>query len=224
MFGLILNARRRLATFLLFLAAPGLVAALAWASEGRTLHRDFEPGEHSDLRLEVPYGELTVTAADVDQVQVEVVARCRHGWDDCTDRLERIDVESRSRGEELVLEVTGVRKMSNHGLELEVHATVPAGLALAVHMGAGEVRIEDVKTDLRVHLGAGDIDIRMPEEKVRSVDLRAGVGDASLMLPNGRVEAERAHLIGGRLHWRRGPGDAEVEVEVGAGDIDVRLK
>ena len=218
------NPCRGLATLLLVLAAGGVAAAPAGAGERRTLHRDFEPGDHSDLRLEVPYGELTVTAADVDRVQVEIIARCSHGWDDCADRLERIDVESRSRGEELVLEVTGLRRMSNHGLELEVQATVPTKLGLAVRLGAGELRIEGVKTDLQVHVGAGDIDIRMPEENVRSVDLRAAVGDASLNLPDGRVEAERAHLVGGRLSWRRGPGDAEVEVQVGAGDIDVRLK
>src|SRR5262245_41788916 len=127
---------RGIATLLLVLAAGGVAAAPAGAEERRTLHRDFEPGDHSDLRLDVPYGDLTVTAADVDRVQSEIIARCRHGWDDCADRLERIDVESRSRGDELVLEVTGLHRMSNHGLELEVQATVPTKLGLAVRLGA----------------------------------------------------------------------------------------
>ena len=139
------------------------------------------------------------------------------------DAFEPLDIESHPQGDQLVLEVTGMSKRANLGLNIKMHAYIPKALALEVRMGAGDVRIDDVTQDLRVHLGAGDIDIRMAENDVRSVDLSAGVGEANLRRAHGRVEAERSHLIGSAVHWNRGPGDAEVDVHVGAGDIEVRL-
>ena len=90
-------------------------------------------------------------------------------------------------------------------------------------MGAGEVRISGLGRDLNVELGAGDIEIRMPEDAVRSVELQAGVGDAQLRRTRGSVETARAHLIGASVRWNEGRGDARVQAQVGAGDVDLVL-
>ncbi len=54
-------------------------------------------------------------------------------------------------------------------------------------MKAGDVDIdvENIKTSLEVDLGAGDVNVKIPEDSVREVDVDVGIGDASIRR-NGR--------------------------------------
>jgi hypothetical protein len=76
--------------------------------------------------------------------------------------------------------------------------------------------------DLLIHqLTATRID--MEAEAVDSVYLDAGIGETELLVPDGWIHAERSFLVGSETSWRRGPGDAQVHVDVGVGEIVVRL-
>jgi hypothetical protein len=185
-------------------------------------HRQFDVPTSQVLRIELQYGELTLTTGG-SNVDVELVGHCSRGGDGCERRLAEIALASDSHGGEFDVRVEGLPKLDNHGMHAELRVRVPEHQRVAVHMGAGEVKIDDVTQDLRVELGAGDIDIHMPESAVRSVDLEAGVGDAALRRARGLIESERDHLIGAQVHWNDGHGAADVDVHVGAGDIDLCL-
>jgi hypothetical protein len=189
----------------------------------RTLRRSYRLDPGSEVRIEVPYGGVRVERGEPGRVEVVLVGECEHGGDRCRDRLARVEVEGRERADRLEIEVTGLPRMSGRGLQLDLHVLVPAGHALAVDMGAGEIRVEDLDRDVRVELGAGQIDVRLAERTVGSVDLSAGVGEARLERASGTVETERRHLVGGSVEWRAGPGEAHVDLEVGAGEVVVRL-
>jgi hypothetical protein len=63
----------------------------------------------------------------------------------------------------------------------------------------------------------------MPAESVNSIYLDTGIGETELLVPEGWVRAERSFLVGSETSWRDGPGDARVHVDVGVGEIVVRL-
>jgi hypothetical protein len=71
-------------------------------------------------------------------------------------------------------------------------------------------------------MAAGDISVELPEETVRTVDVRVSVGDASLTVPGPDPEAEG--WLSKRIHWRDGRGEAMVKVGLAAGDVNVRLR
>ena len=63
----------------------------------------------------------------------------------------------------------------------------------------------------------------MPEDAVPASTLQAGVGDAQMRRTRGSVESARAHLIGANVSWDEGRGEARVEAQVGAGDVNLVL-
>jgi len=62
----------------------------------------------------------------------------------------------------------------------------------------------------------------MPEARVASVRLDAGVGDATLRTSRG--EQEGSGFIGHKVAWKEGPGKAAVKVDCGVGDAEVVLR
>lgn len=203
--------------------APAVAWGLDPEGEGRTISRDLQVQQIQEVRIDFPHGELEIESGEPGRVEVRLLADCERGGDRCRDRLERLAVESRSTQDALEIRIEGVPRHSSKGLRLRLRIRVPAEQRVDVDMGAGELRVTDLGRDLRVHLGAGEIEIRLPESAVGVVDLEAGVGETSLRVRGREVDGERRHLVGGSLHWDEGPGEAHVEAEVGAGEVQVRL-
>jgi len=200
------------------IAAPGIAQGAS-----RTLEREFPLGPSQTVRIDLRFGEIHVEPGDSGRVEVELRARCSSHRGNCDERLEGLEIEADSRGRVLEVRVYGLRRFSTHSMHVELWVRVPADRPLDIDLGAGEVRVAGVEADLRVHLGAGYIGVRMPADAVRSVDARAGVGDASLRSRGRRVE-ERRHLVGGVARWDEGSGQARVDCHVGAGEVEVRLE
>lgn len=213
------------------LAAAGLWLAATPASAGDwqqengrdTLRREFPVQPGQEIRLDLRWGELHVEPGDTGKVEVIVRAECHHRRRDCEDRIRDIEIDGISRREVLDVELTGISKWHSKGVELDVTLRMPRGQALDVDMGAGEVHVEDLESDVRIDLGAGEIQVRMPEAAVRKVRLDAGVGDANLRLSHGRIEGSRRNLVGGGVRWNEGRGRAAVDCHVGAGEVSLRL-
>jgi hypothetical protein len=91
-------------------------------------------------------------------------------------------------------------------------------------MGVGELEVAGVDDDLSIDLGVGEVDVSVPEARFRSVDLDAGIGEASLRLPEGRYQGRRSFLIGSELDWHEGRGQAALVVDLGVGEVEVRLR
>ena len=189
----------------------------------RTLHRVFTLDAPCPVLIDLRYGDVHIESGSPGRVEAELRIRCKHGSERCAEHLEEIDLDADSSGERLRLQVARLPRFSNHGTEIELHVLVPPGSAVDADVGAGRIEVLDVDHDLKVELGAGEIRVRMPEEAVRSVEARAGVGEASLSR-DGTIVAERRHLVGGSVEWESGSGEAHVELRVGAGEVAVRLE
>jgi hypothetical protein len=88
-------------------------------------------------------------------------------------------------------------------------------------MGVGNLSVVGLEQAVEIDLGVGDADVRLPEASVRSVNLKAGVGEATLHLKSGRIQG--TGFVHQGLRWT-GSGTANVEISVGVGDADLTLE
>ena len=195
----------------------------AMASEKvRTIKKNYPSAQASELSLDVPVGDVHLKTYDGQDVQVEMTITCRSpGWK-CKDKAERIELVSRVTGRELKVEVKGYPKHSSHGLNLDLEVRLPAQMAFHLELGVGDVKVSGVEKNLSLKIGVGDVTVDMPSPAVRSVELDAGVGDADLRVDGRRMEG--SGFIGKSLSWSAGKGSARIKVEVGVGDVGVRLR
>jgi hypothetical protein len=207
------------------LGASDLQAAAPDAGRGTThQRREFSAANLHTVRVDLHCGQVQIERSETPVVEAELRIRCERDHERCAEKAESLELTGKERSGRLTIEVDGLPHWhSSRGLNVELRVRVPAGAGVDIDLGAGEVQVSDAASDVRVDLGAGQIQLRMPEEAVRSVDARAGVGEARLRGPNGQEIAERRHLVGGAVHWDDGRGQARVDLEVGAGEVTVRL-
>lgn len=209
----------------LLLAGAAVATAANAGSRAREIERSFplEPG--LTLRLEVAVGEIRVTGADVEGVEVELRVECRWGSaDDCDRLLEKVELESRTTSRRRIVEIVSDSSWQKTKLEIDGEFRVPRAVALEIDMGVGELTIEGVTGDLSADLGVGELSIRFSAAAVGSVGLDAGVGEAKLLGAGTYVEGRRSMLVGSEVFWDEGPGKARVRADVGVGEATVYLE
>ena len=184
--------------------------------EGRWPVKDLE-----EIHLEFPVVELILEATDDTDLRAQMSVECRRGRHSCIERSKRLKLVTYVAGRTRHLRLEGMPKFGSHGLEVTLYVMVPRAMAAGVEMGVGSCRIEGMTRDLRVELGVGDVNVMMSERDVNSVYLTVGVGDAKLRHP-GHAQAVSG-LLGRKVRWSSGTGPAQVNVDLGVGDIDVRL-
>ena len=228
-----------------------LVVAATPASAARTttVRGEYSLDRAHRLELGIPFGELRVKGTDGNRVLVRVEASCENG--DCDELFENLRLESSNRGGTLRVKLEGSsfgrdwdlddgdhgrhdrdrdrsdrRRDHRHGDgpdgDLTITVEVPRSLEVELNMGAGEIEIDGLREDLSIDLGAGEINVRMAARHVGTVDVNMAVGETTIH-EGGRTR-EYARVLGGPIHWRDGKGDAGIDVNVGAGEVDVTLE
>jgi hypothetical protein len=201
-----------------------LLAMPAVAHEAvRTIERTVEIDAEQILRLDVSVAELAIEGVDGEEVQIRVAIGCSHSSRRCRDRAEEmeLDVDSRARSLEIALRGHGKR---GNDLEIDVEIGVPRQNSFELDMGVGEVKIRGMEGDVGIELGVGNVKIRYAEDKVHSVDLEVGVGEADLRPHQRRASSSGFLFLGNEVDWDDGPGNGDIEVEVGVGDVDVIIE
>ena len=204
-----------------------LAAALLSPAASRAVSRDLDATVSTagvaSLRLVLPVGEVEVRGDGGAELRAEFTIHCRR-YDSCAGKIENVHLDSTRHGDRLIFTVRGYPKLLNSdNMQLDGVVHVPAGLPLDIDMKVGELRVNDVGSDVRVDMGVGEVRVNVPADGVGRVHLDSGVGDATLRSPNGRLQARRSMLIGARLDWREGRGEALVDVDLGVGEVTVDL-
>lgn len=184
--------------------------------EGRWPIRDTE-----EIRVEFPIGEMILESTDDPEIVAELEVRCRSGNRSCYERSKRLRLITTVAGRTRHLRLDGMSKLGNRGLEVTLRIGVPRSLAVGAEMGVGSLRVDGIVRDLKVELGVGEVIVLLHESDVRSVNLTVGIGDATLR--HGTKAQTVSGLLGRKVRWNEGTGAAQVSVELGVGDIDVRL-
>ena len=200
----------------------GLTAS-AHSKEVRSFEKTFDARGFERLFVDIPVGEVEIEGANSNEINVEVTVNCS-GWgtSHCEEYAEDVDLVSSEWKDRIELEIDGLKKWKSIGLSFDIRMRAPAGMKLEVDVGVGEVDISGFKNDVSADLGVGELSVSMDESNVRLVDLETGLGEAELRYSEGEMEA--SGIFGNEVRWDEGKGAAAVRLEVGVGEIDLRLR
>ena len=208
-------------TLILIAALVAGASTAARAEELGTLVGRWPVGSIDEISVEFPVGELAIEASDDTEIHAELSVRCRHSHRSCVERSRRLRLVTQVAGRTRQIRLEGLPKFGSHGLEVTLRIAVPKTLAVNAEMGVGDCRVEGLVRDVRLELGVGDVTVLAKESDVKSVHLTVGIGDATLH--HGSHAQAVSGLLGRKVRWSDGAGAAHVSVELGVGDIDVRL-
>lgn len=218
-----MNRRILTPTLLLLAATAFLLAPTSAFGTWRDIRSEIPVTTEQRIRLEFSVAELEVLGHDGRNVVVEIEARCRWSRGDCEGGLEdlRIDIDTTDR--KLIVELEGLPRWYKEHIEIEGTIRVPRGQELEIDMGVGEVRVEGMTGDLHVELGVGEVEVRTSREILGRIMLDTGVGEAHLFGDDGTSQGRRSFFVGSEVAWDEGDGEARIDIEVGVGEIVVRL-
>ena len=208
-------------TLLLIAALLAAGVAPARATDLGTLEGKWPLKDLDEIRVHFPVGELIFESTDEAEIRAELGVRCPDGRASCVERSRDLRLVTNVAGRTRHIRLEGMPKFGTRGLEVTLRIAVPRTLAVEAEMGVGSLRVDGVTRDLKLELGVGDVSVLMSERDVRSAHLTVGIGDATLR--HGIHAQVVSGLLGRKVRWNEGPGAARVSVELGIGDIDVRL-
>ncbi len=190
----------------------------------------FTVGNSPTLQVENFAGDVTLRIGESETMRVIATKRAAR-----ESNLDDIDVDIVERENGLEIKTDPPSGLKNVSVNLEI--TVPADSSVKLHTGAGEItvpglegrvevdtgageiEIRDVRGTIEAHTGAGEIDVR---DTIGPVRLDTGAGDINY---EGWPEGECRFDTGAGSIKLRLPKDidAQVNLEVGVGDIEVDL-
>ncbi|MEL7449678.1 MAG: hypothetical protein AAFN78_10745 [Pseudomonadota bacterium] len=177
------------------------------------------------LALDLPAGEIEVSGVDGDELTGRLSIQCREDKSSCFERAEKVEFVAESTADSMMLTLNKGGMTGYRGQQVKLEVDVPLSRKLHVKAGAGELLVTGVSGCLTVDMFAGEAVAYVPAERVGSVMLDAGVGDASLRFADGRdQDGRRSLLIGAEVEWLDGTGPCDVEVDLQFGEISVVLQ
>ena len=172
-------------------------------------------------------GELDIQAWSSDEIRADLEVRCRPKLSQalCEKYRHRLRLEPHRGDEGIEVRLVGLPKYKLRKLHLDGRVQVPRWSPLTVRVGIGDVDIRVDTRDLLVEMGIGDLTVRAPADSVGTVEVSTRIGDASVSRSGGpAIATRRRMLLGARVDWTGGEGDATISVGLKIGDAKVVLE
>lgn len=233
--------KRRIVFSVLLVAA---IAVTAGAADTRTLTRSVDAGSVTQLVLDSGIGDVEIFALPyASEINIEVVLTPRRGGFFSSKRRAEQEVEAAALSAEikrdrLQLKITPEAD-DDRRFEENWSITLPAGLALKlshgvgdidirgtdagvdIESGVGEVRVEVGGGEVAIELGVGTAVVRGPAAAYASAEGAGGVGDARITARGEKISG--GGFVGHSATWE-GDGTFHIEVSVGVGDAVITLE
>ena len=180
-----------------------------------------------NLKIELLFGDATLTATDDPATMVRLVPKGRNG----EELAEKFVVEA--RGNDVVVLAPKLRDgFFGFGTKgsVDVEVRLPSGSTVDVKTGSGDVEASGLLGAVRAGTGSGDLSF----DEVATADVRSGSGDIAFRATGGDANAKtgsgdiRVGSAGGRLELVSGSGDIElrrsdapVKARTGSGDLRI---
>lgn len=194
-----------------------LSATTAVADDVKVLEKTIDAKHFTRLVLDVPVGEINVKVAEGTEISLVVEVEADKNWLGRSSDISDASINLREKGSTLRLKVD---LEDDDNVKQSWTVKMPAEMAAAFNLGVGSVDLKDLTSDIKVDVGVGDIDIKVDTSLYASIKLDAGVGDTSIKGGKGRYQQERVLITSSSE--LDGSGKAELEANVGVGDIEVR--
>jgi hypothetical protein len=176
----------------------------------------------STVSIELSVGQVSVEACDSNDVFAEMTINCEMNRSNCAERAHDVNLTSKTEDGRLHLKVEGCPKFACGGLQIELSVKMPRSLDLSLDVGMGEAHVSGIEGDLDAEIGVGELRVSGPVDRIHSVEMESGVGNAKLDLPGPSPQA--SGFIGKQLSWYEGKGSADYALDVGVGDVKVVLR
>jgi hypothetical protein len=161
------------------------------------------------LRVEIPKGRISVTAAETGETTIVLTAA--HG-----DGLAReliAEAEIAQSGEDILVRIRRERRiMFGWGGDIEAEIRAPLGSAVHLSTGAGRIGTSGRFGEVEAHTGAGSVRL----DAAADVKARSGAGSISIAEVSGSADVKSGS---GKIEVGR--VGADTRVTTGAGDIEV---
>ena len=213
---------RRTTTCLLTAALLAAASAAHATDKVKTQRVNFSAVGVTTVSIELSVGQVSVEACDCNDVFAEMTINCEMNRSNCAERAHDVNLTSSMEGGKLHINVEGCPKFACGGLQIELTVKMPSSLDLTVDIGMGEAHISGIEGDLDAEIGVGELRITGLVDRVHSVEMESGVGNAQLNLPGPSPQA--TGFIGKQLSWYEGRGSADYALDVAVGDVKVDLR
>ena len=175
-----------------------------------------------EIFLDLPVGEANITGRDSDQLQVEMIIACDTSKAACTKLGNKVTLTKSNSSGTLIVAPSVLSKYAYRNSKVNYKIQVPHGMPLIIKFGFGELLVQDVQSDLEITMSAGEATVETKRSTVRNIWLDANVGDATL-IEGASQEGDRRLVVGAEVDWREGRGANDISVDLGAGEITVKL-
>jgi hypothetical protein len=186
------------------------------AKDVKIIQDSFTVEDNSNIKINVPVGEIELKTHDSDQVELRIeVEEKDSSWFDSVD-VDSIELDKSINAKRVKLEIDEEDVVQHWVI------TVPRDSDLDINIGVGEAELKSVyrNVDLDVGVGEANIDVALAEN-YGFIEAESGVGSADIDGVSG--VKERRHMVGGEVEWI-GEGKYQIEVEVGVGEADINIK
>ena len=168
-----------------------------------------------EMEISNSVGRIDLVQTEVDQIRVVLeIEGKKKGFFRRSVDVEDMDLEIKQRGGTLFL------SFDEKNTNAEWTVEMPSVERTIIQMGVGEIVLDISDTDLDVELGVGDVNINAQEQRVGRINLNVGVGDARIR--GGEVLDSESAFISKSIR-AQGSGDKDLEVDLGVGDVSIRL-
>jgi hypothetical protein len=205
---------------IILIGAAALLAATSLLAAGAPQQFRFNTKGLDRVFIDHPVGDVTVKGTEGDVATVTMTVRCK-GMN-CDEKSKNIHLAYSMNGGQLVLKVQGFPKV-NRGLEVDIDATIPRGLALSTDHGVGDVDINGMVANIKVDTGVGDVSITSPAAAFRHASVDAGVGSVDFTV-GGHDAGEKHGFIGTEVTWNNNQGNSNIDLDLGVGRASVNLQ
>lgn len=190
------------------------------ADERRTFPIEQATEGITRIVIDAGVGEIEVVGADVATITGSVEVTNKKSSLRKRGLIEKLELDVRRAGGTLYLEIKSGED-DHHDWGEEWMLSVPRALALSIDLGVGDVTVRDLAGGVEVDVGVGEVAIEGEHAAYGRIDADCGVGDVELRTPTGRQRGDG--FIGKELR-AEGPGKATINVDVGVGEADIRLR
>jgi hypothetical protein len=205
----------RFLTRSLLASAMLLASGIASADTRVIREHQFRLDDIDTLEIHASVGSIDIVPANGDVLEVVLRMEGKHeGWFSGTRDVEEVDLEQRQRNGKLRLEQTA------EDTETHWQVRLPQLANTSVHLGVGEIRAELPATQLEIQLGVGEVDVEYPRTAAGDMQLKVGVGDASIH-GGANVDARRAFVS--QDISASGRGERDIDINVGVGSAALQL-
>jgi hypothetical protein len=186
------------------------------ADDQVTRYHTFDLDQVEEVEFSNNVGRIEITPVNGNEMRIVMdIESNRHGLFRRQVNVDNMDLEVKERDDTLFL------SFEEKGAKAEWVIEMPAVARTNIEMGVGELKLEVGATNLDIELGVGEVSVIAPEDSVGRINLNVGVGEADI---RGGEILDRDSVFISQSVRAQGNGDHPQEIDLGVGEINLRLE